>query len=116
MLTEPHLPAVGGHSGLNISEDRGNAVVMLAQTIAAMRGAVSGIRVAQMAGGDKRNAIPREAWAELLVSRDGQQVVVVVVMVVVVVGGAAHPTARCHGPYQPVVRVCSGGWGALAQA
>jgi hypothetical protein len=60
-------PPVGGHSGLNINEDRGNAVVMLAQTIAALREAVPGARVASLAGGDKRNAIPREASAELLV-------------------------------------------------
>lgn len=58
---------LGGHSGLNINEDRGNAVIMMAQTLTALQAAVPGVKVASMAGGDKRNAIPREAWVEILV-------------------------------------------------
>jgi dipeptidase D len=58
---------LGGHSGLNINEDRGNAVIMMAQTLAALQAAVPGVKITSMAGGDKRNAIPREAWVDVLV-------------------------------------------------
>jgi len=58
---------LGGHSGLNIAEGRGNAVQMCAATAAAVLRAVPGARLAALRGGDKRNAIAREASAALLV-------------------------------------------------
>jgi len=52
----------GGHSGVNINEDRGNAIVFLAQILDRLE---NGVRtsLASIKGGDKQNAIPREAQA-----------------------------------------------------
>ena len=58
---------MGGHSGLNIAEDRGNAVRLAARVADAVIAATPGVRLARIAGGDKRNAIAREASATLLV-------------------------------------------------
>lgn len=60
---------MGGHSGVNIHEDRGNSVITLARVLAAAGKALGGTLplVASMHGGDKRNAIPREAVATVLV-------------------------------------------------
>lgn len=58
---------MGGHSGLNINEDRGNAVRFVAQVANAVLGAAPGARLARMTGGDKRNAIAREASAVVVV-------------------------------------------------
>jgi di/tripeptidase len=59
---------MGGHSGLNIHEDRGNAVQLMARSLTALLGSVPGCRLAEVRGGDKRNAIAREALATILVS------------------------------------------------
>ena len=59
---------MGGHSGLNIGEGRGNAVVFAARVADAVVSGVPGARLAAICGGDKRNAIPREASATLAVS------------------------------------------------
>lgn len=58
---------MGGHSGLNINEDRGNAVRFVAQVTNAVLKAAPNARLAHISGGDKRNAIPREASAEIVV-------------------------------------------------
>ncbi|KAK9794340.1 hypothetical protein WJX73_005452 [Symbiochloris irregularis] len=58
---------MGGHSGLNIGEDRGNAIIIAAQVTDSLMTSVKGTRLAEIRGGDKRNAIPREACATLLV-------------------------------------------------
>ncbi len=61
----PHLVKVGGltggHSGLEIEKNRGNAVKLLNRVL--MELANVGGRVARMEGGNKHNAIPREAEA-----------------------------------------------------
>lgn len=63
------LPGLlGGHSGLNIGEGRGNAVKMAAETLDAVFKVSSGARLVALRAGDKRNALPREALAMLLVS------------------------------------------------
>ncbi|GAB4815754.1 hypothetical protein N2152v2_002800 [Parachlorella kessleri] len=54
---------MGGHSGINIQEDRGNAVRMAASVVDELLAAVHGARLCSMQGGDKRNAIPRECTA-----------------------------------------------------
>lgn len=54
---------LGGHSGVDIHEDRGNAVRMAAATLDQVLAAVPGARVAGIQGGDKRNAIARECSA-----------------------------------------------------
>jgi dipeptidase D len=53
---------MGGHSGLNIHEGRGNALKLLNRFLWAALPQVSG-RLASFEGGNKHNAIPREAEA-----------------------------------------------------
>jgi len=53
----------GGHSGLEIHKGRGNAIKLLNRALYALD--VVGARIASVQGGDKRNAIPREAEAFL---------------------------------------------------
>ncbi|MDX1674586.1 MAG: beta-Ala-His dipeptidase, partial [Longimicrobiales bacterium] len=56
----------GGHSGIDIPLQRGNAVRLLARIIdAGARG--TGFQLAAFEGGDKHNAIPREATAVAIV-------------------------------------------------
>ena len=57
----------GGHSGVDIHEDRGNAVVFLSRIIDSMQRNIDA-RVVTLQGGDKHNAIPREAFATVLIS------------------------------------------------
>jgi dipeptidase D len=57
----------GGHSGLEIDKNRGNAIKILTRLVLAAVGA--GARVASMSGGNKRNAIPRDAEATVCVPR-----------------------------------------------
>ena len=54
----------GGHSGGDIHENRGNAIKCLVATLS--RCATDGLQLAQLSGGSKRNAIPREASALLV--------------------------------------------------
>ena len=56
----------GGHSGLDIDKGRGNALKLLARLVSAL--AARGARLARIEGGNKRNAIPREARALLYVA------------------------------------------------
>lgn len=51
----------GGHSGCDIHEGRANAIRLLARTL--HRAGVASLRIGEMIGGSKRNAIPREAHA-----------------------------------------------------
>jgi dipeptidase D len=57
----------GGHSGCDIHLQRGNAVQLLARALWASYGGCR-FRVARIEGGSAHNAIPREAFATLLVS------------------------------------------------
>jgi dipeptidase D len=52
----------GGHSGIDINAGRGNAIRLLAQVLSALKPAF-GLALASIKGGNKRNAIPREASA-----------------------------------------------------
>jgi dipeptidase D len=56
----------GGHSGLDIGLQRGNAIKLLARLLHAAAQAVP-LRLAAFQGGNKHNAIPREASAIVLV-------------------------------------------------
>lgn len=58
---------MGGHSGLNINEYRGNAIIMTAIISEAVLQTIPGSGFAEIRGGDKRNAIPRECFATLVV-------------------------------------------------
>jgi dipeptidase D len=51
----------GGHSGMEIDKGRGNAVKILTRVLIALE--EFGIRLSAINGGNKRNAIPREATA-----------------------------------------------------
>lgn len=61
---------MGGHSGLNISEDRGNAVALVTLVLQALVKAHPDVRIISLTAGDKRNAIAREATAVLEVGWD----------------------------------------------
>lgn len=58
---------LGGHSGLNIAEGRGNAVKMSAEILDALLSSLPEARLGSLRAGDKRNALPREATAMLYV-------------------------------------------------
>lgn len=57
----------GGHSGVNIHEGRGNALVLAGRALEAAL-ALPGVALAEIRGGDKHNAIPRECRIELSVA------------------------------------------------
>jgi dipeptidase D len=59
---------LGGHSGLEIDKGRGNSVKTMARVLWALH--EIGARVASVEGGNKRNAIPREAEAVVFVPKD----------------------------------------------
>jgi dipeptidase D len=54
----------GGHSGIDINAGRGNAIRILAQVLNALRQTFA-FELSVIKGGNKRNAIPREAYAYL---------------------------------------------------
>jgi dipeptidase D len=58
----------GGHSGLEIDKGRGNALKILNRVLIAL-GTDAGARLAKIDGGNKRNAIPREAQAIMYVPK-----------------------------------------------
>ena len=58
----------GGHSGVNIHQDRGNANKLLSRVLQALQ--AEQVRLANISGGTLRNAIPREAEAVILVAAD----------------------------------------------
>lgn len=60
----------GGHSGLDINKGRGNAIRILGQVLQALLDAGSA-GIADLQGGSKRNAIPREAAAVIVVESAG---------------------------------------------
>ncbi|MBR0397627.1 MAG: aminoacyl-histidine dipeptidase [Eubacterium sp.] len=69
-LTVKVTGLTGGHSGTEINRGRANAVILLAETLAALNKKFSSqeFRVGSFAGGNKDNAIPREASAEILIA------------------------------------------------
>jgi len=62
----------GGHSGVDIHENRGNALKFLARALKAALAAGVDIEVVSFAGGSKHNAIPRESDALVRV-RKGEE-------------------------------------------
>lgn len=58
----------GGHSGVNIHEERGNAIKLLVRVLQALDpDPGSPWRLASLGGGTARNALPREAFAVLTI-------------------------------------------------
>ncbi len=56
----------GGHSGIDIHQGRGNAIKLLARMLGQAQ-KEHRFGLVQVEGGNKRNAIPREAWAQIAV-------------------------------------------------
>lgn len=54
----------GGHSGVDIHEERGNAIKLLVRVLRELE-AVTPLRLIDLVGGSARNALPREAVATL---------------------------------------------------
>jgi dipeptidase D len=52
----------GGHSGVDIHEERGNAIKLLVRVLCDLQAQLP-LRLAKLQGGSARNALPREAWA-----------------------------------------------------
>jgi len=59
----------GGHSGVNIHEERANAIRVLVRAVMQIR-REHDIRLADVSGGTAHNAIPRDAWADMFIPRD----------------------------------------------
>jgi dipeptidase D len=57
----------GGHSGLEIHTGRGNAIKIIGRVLTALMGL--GVRVSTIEGGNKHNAIPREAEARVFIPK-----------------------------------------------
>lgn len=62
---------LGGHSGAEIHKGRANANVVLGRVLYALNKEI-GVDIVTMAGGAKDNAIPRNAYAEILVTEADQ--------------------------------------------
>ena len=62
----------GGHSGVDIHLQRGNAVKLLGRALWAVSLGGRRLRLASFEGGSAHNAIPREAFATVVVPADGQ--------------------------------------------
>ncbi len=69
--TAPHLLKVsglrGGHSGLEIDKGRGNAIKIINRVLVGL--STLGVRLSSIEGGNKHNAIPREAEAIVYVPK-----------------------------------------------
>jgi len=63
----------GGHSGIDINSNRGNAIKLLNRVLLELDG--MGARITAIEAGSKRNAIPREAEARLAIAQDQVQAV-----------------------------------------
>jgi dipeptidase D len=59
----------GGHSGVNINEERANAIRVLVRAVLRLQKETD-LRIADIAGGTAHNAIPRDAWADIFVAKD----------------------------------------------
>ncbi len=62
----------GGHSGIDINQGRGNAIQLLAHMLSQTMKEFS-FELIRMEGGNKRNAIAREAWADLYIDTSQEQ-------------------------------------------
>lgn len=60
----------GGHSGVDIHEERGNAIKCLVRVLRGLE-ADTRLRLSSLSGGSARNALPREAIARVAMPSDG---------------------------------------------
>ena len=66
----------GGHSGIDIDQGRGNAIKLLARMLWQAMKQFS-FQIVGIEGGNLRNAIPREAWADLLIDSVQREALIV---------------------------------------
>ena len=59
----------GGHSGIDISDQRGNAIKIIARLLTIAAEKVE-LYITELSGGSKRNAIPREAITKIIVKSE----------------------------------------------
>jgi dipeptidase D len=64
----------GGHSGLDIDKGRGNALKLIARMLWQVSKSHS-FELIGIEGGNKRNAIPREAWADISIDSSQKDVI-----------------------------------------
>jgi dipeptidase D len=62
----------GGHSGIDINQGRANAIKLLARILWQVSSADVSYRLVSIEGGNLRNAIPREAWASVILEPAGK--------------------------------------------
>jgi dipeptidase D len=62
----------GGHSGIDINQGRANAIKLLARILWQVSSARVPFRLVSIEGGNLRNAIPREAWATVILEPSDQ--------------------------------------------
>ncbi len=60
----------GGHSGVDIHEQRGNAVKLLTRMLWKAKEHYYKFNISDIKGGDKHNAIPREAYAKIVIDKN----------------------------------------------
>ena len=60
---------MGGHSGLDINKNRGNAIKILTRALLAASEQME-VRLVEINGGSMRNAIPREAEAKVIIAQE----------------------------------------------
>jgi dipeptidase D len=65
----------GGHSGLDIHSGRGNAIKFLTRALSSLAAQYPTLQLSTLAGGSKRNAIPREAECVIYVPADAVEAV-----------------------------------------
>jgi dipeptidase D len=58
----------GGHSGIDINQGRGNAIKLLTRILWQVSSGGAPFRLVSIEGGNLRNAIPREAWAIVILN------------------------------------------------
>jgi len=63
----------GGHSGLDIDQGRGNAIKLIARMLWQVSKSCP-FELVGIEGGNKRNAIPREAWADIYIDSSQKDV------------------------------------------
>lgn len=64
---------LGGHSGMDIIKERGNAIKIIARVLDALREDFS-FKLLEISGGAKNNAIAREAFAYILLEKDNPEI------------------------------------------
>lgn len=63
---------LGGHSGTEINKERGNAIKLLGRILYEILEALP-LNLSQMQGGEKDNAIPREAKATIVIAKENEE-------------------------------------------